>query len=109
VGQHVLDGFAPGLVALVLLPVVAVDLPAFVGVVVHLAQAAALLPLREMEEELHHDLAVVGQPTLELVDVTVRLPPFLLAHRLVEPLAEHAVIPRAVEEGHEAVLGRRTW
>ena len=97
----------PAVVAAVAAPVLLLHLPALGRVLLHGPQPPPLLLPRDVQEELHHHLAVVGQPALELVDLLVGgLPP----SRFRASFSTRSTRTRPYQEwsksGHVPVLGQ---
>ena len=62
------------------------------------SQALRLLVLRDVQEELDDDRALVGQHLLEVADVRVAGLPAALRHQVVDPHDQHVLVVAAVED-----------
>src|SRR5450631_276644 len=97
--------------ALVLRPLLAVapvlvgDLEALVGSLLARLEAAQLFRGRDGEPELHHEGARARELLLEVVDLVVGAHPVELGGEALDPLDQHAPVPRAVEDREAPVPG----
>src|SRR5688572_29811225 len=95
--EHLVDRLLVLVPLLAVAPVVGADLPVLVGVLLALLEAPELLLFRDVEEDLDHRTAVVGELLFELVDLVVGAAPLVLRGELLDPLDEHPAVPGAVE------------
>ena len=73
------------------------QLPALHRIEEPAAEAAYLLLLSDMQEQLDETDARINQQALELVDLAVSASPFLFGREAFDALHQHAAIPGAVK------------
>ena len=83
---------------LVFVQIVAIDSPARVLVGHQRVQTLFLLLLADMEEEFHHQIAVVGERALSCVDAANILLVIVLTHIVFHPPRYHLVHPVGVKK-----------
>jgi len=104
--QHVLHGrlVLPSLVAVP--PVLRGQLPGLQRIALPRLEPPELLPGRQVQPELDHDHALVGQRPLEVDDLPVGAPPLLFGGESLHPLDQDAAVPGPVEHRHAAPAGQ---
>ena len=98
--EHVAHGDLVGAPFAAVAPVLGVDLVPLVVGLLAVAEAAELLVLADVQPELQHDDAVLGELRFEVVDLGVGPPPLVLARKTLEALDQHAAVPRAIVDRH---------
>jgi len=87
-------------------PVLRLNVPALERVFFQNLETSPLLLSADMQPELDHHVAVVGDGALKIHNVTVALAPLLLRRQTFDSLHQHSAIPTAVENGHLAIVGQ---
>jgi hypothetical protein len=104
--QHLLHG------RLVLAPLVAVppvlrgQLPGLQRIAFPRLEPPELFFRRQVQPELDHDHALVGQRPLEVDDLPVGAPPLLLGGEPLDPLDQDTAVPGSVKHRHAAPAGQ---
>ena len=80
-------------------PVLGVELPGLLRLLLPLQQAHLLLLGGDVQKELEHDGAVADQQPLEVVDLLEARPPDARWRQLVHPHHQHVLVVGAVEDG----------